>query len=312
MNDYSATPARPRIGWRPTLLFWIVAAIVLFILLIAAIAGGFAGVLVFLGIIALITGLYALLFKRRTWVGLPHRKSALAVTVAGILAFMLGGMVAAGAAPSPDASTAALVTQQQSSETATARPMPTETNLAQTTCSTADESTYSGEILICTAGSDGQLVWLPEAESRKVLEAREAKAKAAAAKIAADKAAAQKAAAKAAADKLAAEKAAAKAAADKRAAEKVAAEAAAARKAAEKAAADQAAAAQAAADRAAQQAAAEQAARQAVVPVVPAAPASVYYGNCSAARAAGAAPVYAGSPGYGVHLDRDRDGVGCE
>jgi hypothetical protein len=36
------------------------------------------------------------------------------------------------------------------------------------------------------------------------------------------------------------------------------------------------------------------------------------YVNCSAARAAGAAPVRRGDPGYGVHLDRDRDGVGCE
>ena len=36
------------------------------------------------------------------------------------------------------------------------------------------------------------------------------------------------------------------------------------------------------------------------------------YRNCAEARAAGAAPVYAGDPGYGVHLDRDRDGVGCE
>jgi len=34
--------------------------------------------------------------------------------------------------------------------------------------------------------------------------------------------------------------------------------------------------------------------------------------NCTEARAAGAAPVYAGSPGYGPHLDRDGDGVGCE
>ncbi|WP_102126482.1 excalibur calcium-binding domain-containing protein [Deinococcus planocerae] len=38
----------------------------------------------------------------------------------------------------------------------------------------------------------------------------------------------------------------------------------------------------------------------------------VYYRNCAAARAAGAAPVRAGQPGYGTHLDRDRDGVGCE
>lgn len=34
--------------------------------------------------------------------------------------------------------------------------------------------------------------------------------------------------------------------------------------------------------------------------------------NCSAARAAGAAPVRRGDPGYGPHLDRDDDGVGCE
>ncbi|MFT3897583.1 MAG: excalibur calcium-binding domain-containing protein [Thermomonas sp.] len=34
--------------------------------------------------------------------------------------------------------------------------------------------------------------------------------------------------------------------------------------------------------------------------------------NCSEARAAGAAPVRRGDPGYGAHLDRDNDGVGCE
>lgn len=39
---------------------------------------------------------------------------------------------------------------------------------------------------------------------------------------------------------------------------------------------------------------------------------SVSYDNCAEAEAAGAAPVYAGDPGYGTHLDRDRDGVGCE
>jgi hypothetical protein len=34
--------------------------------------------------------------------------------------------------------------------------------------------------------------------------------------------------------------------------------------------------------------------------------------NCSEARAAGAAPVRRGDSGYGPHLDRDGDGVGCE
>jgi hypothetical protein len=36
------------------------------------------------------------------------------------------------------------------------------------------------------------------------------------------------------------------------------------------------------------------------------------FANCTAARAAGAAPVRRGDPGYGAHLDRDDDGVGCE
>ncbi|GAA1251760.1 hypothetical protein GCM10009609_13870 [Pseudonocardia aurantiaca] len=41
-------------------------------------------------------------------------------------------------------------------------------------------------------------------------------------------------------------------------------------------------------------------------------PSSTYYKNCAAARAAGAAPVHHGDPGYGSHLDRDGDGTGCE
>ncbi|MBD9638602.1 excalibur calcium-binding domain-containing protein [Ensifer sp. ENS07] len=39
---------------------------------------------------------------------------------------------------------------------------------------------------------------------------------------------------------------------------------------------------------------------------------SAPYRNCSEARAAGAAPLYAGNPGYSTRLDRDGDGVACE
>ncbi|MBW3707144.1 calcium-binding protein [Streptomyces griseus] len=39
---------------------------------------------------------------------------------------------------------------------------------------------------------------------------------------------------------------------------------------------------------------------------------SVSYANCTAVRNAGAAPIRTGDPGYGRHLDRDGDGVGCE
>jgi hypothetical protein len=36
------------------------------------------------------------------------------------------------------------------------------------------------------------------------------------------------------------------------------------------------------------------------------------FSNCTEARAAGATPVHRGDPGYGAHLDRDNDGIGCE
>ncbi|GAA1713645.1 hypothetical protein GCM10009793_09220 [Brachybacterium phenoliresistens] len=39
---------------------------------------------------------------------------------------------------------------------------------------------------------------------------------------------------------------------------------------------------------------------------------SAYYKNCTAAREAGAAPLYRGDPGYRPALDRDDDGVACE
>jgi competence protein ComEC len=39
---------------------------------------------------------------------------------------------------------------------------------------------------------------------------------------------------------------------------------------------------------------------------------NVYYQNCTAVRAAGAAPLYVGDPGYSTKLDRDKDGVACE
>uniref|UniRef100_UPI0024546725 excalibur calcium-binding domain-containing protein n=1 Tax=Nocardia farcinica TaxID=37329 RepID=UPI0024546725 len=46
--------------------------------------------------------------------------------------------------------------------------------------------------------------------------------------------------------------------------------------------------------------------------VDPPAPSRVYYNSCAAARAAGAAPLYRGEPGYRSGLDRDGDGVACE
>ncbi|GAA0302127.1 excalibur calcium-binding domain-containing protein [Sphingomonas oligophenolica] len=42
------------------------------------------------------------------------------------------------------------------------------------------------------------------------------------------------------------------------------------------------------------------------------APSYAYYPNCDTARAAGAAPVYRGQPGYRPELDADDDGIACE
>ena len=66
-----------------------------------------------------------------------------------------------------------------------------------------------------------------------------------------------------------------------------------------------------------QQAAAEEAARQAQQQAEQQQAqqqqqANTYYPNCTAAKAAGAAPLYRGQPGYSTKLDRDGDGVACE
>lgn len=42
------------------------------------------------------------------------------------------------------------------------------------------------------------------------------------------------------------------------------------------------------------------------------APKDVSYKNCTEAKAAGAAPIRRGQPGYGEHLDRDNDGIACD
>lgn len=47
-------------------------------------------------------------------------------------------------------------------------------------------------------------------------------------------------------------------------------------------------------------------------PVPTPAPRFAYFKNCTQARAAGAAPIYRGEPGYRRKLDRDGDGVACE
>lgn len=101
--------------------------------------------------------------------------------------------------------------------------------------------------------------------------------------------------------------ASAKASASAAAAAEASASAAAAAEAAEKAAQEKAA-------QEAQQAgeAAQEQAQEPEEPAQPAQKPQAYYRNCAEAKAAGAAPLYQGDPGYRSALDRDHDGVACE
>ena len=66
----------------------------------------------------------------------------------------------------------------------------------------------------------------------------------------------------------------------------------------------------AAAEQARQAAAAQQAQQQQAFVTQPSTRGG--YRNCSEARAAGAAPLRRGQPGYSARLDRDGDGIACE
>ena len=61
-----------------------------------------------------------------------------------------------------------------------------------------------------------------------------------------------------------------------------------------------------------EQKAQEEAARLAEEQKVQEAATFVSYKNCDAVRAAGAAPIHEGQPGYSKKLDRDGDGIACD
>jgi hypothetical protein len=88
-------PGQPRKGpFGPS--FWIVAAILAVLVLVNAFAGQGEGILFILGVSAALTGLYSLIFKRRSWGYLTNRRIAAVVTFAGVASLLLG--VTAGVA----------------------------------------------------------------------------------------------------------------------------------------------------------------------------------------------------------------------
>lgn len=59
-----------------------------------AVAGFAELILIFLGIAAILTGLYSLIWKKRSWAGLPGRNAAIAVAIAGVASLVIGGVAA--------------------------------------------------------------------------------------------------------------------------------------------------------------------------------------------------------------------------
>lgn len=285
-NNFSVGTSKA--GRRPKISFWITAGIwllLLILMLVSGVAGAFGAWLVLFALFLIVTALYSLLFGRRSWLGLPHRKGAGAAVGAGFAALILGFVATAAADPAPSAMVPLAETMVVATVTATPSPSPTPTPKSRLLDECVSEGTSfveSGGTLSCTKNDKGLLVWMTEADAKTLLAER-----AEVTRVAQEKAVEEKVAA----EKVVAEKAAA-----------------------EKVAAEQAAAVQAAADEAAR-VAAEQAAQQQAPPIQPLleAPAGdVYYANCSEAKAAGAAPLYIGQPGYRPKMDGDSDGIACE
>lgn len=251
------------------------------------------------------------------FVKLQYRLGQIPATAWGsVLLFILGLAVTGCSATTkdePQPVAAALV--------ATASPSPSV--MSSSECDVENkQQTFNEEIFFCTADEGGALVWMDLDEHDSIIAALAAE------KAVKDAAAVQAAEAKQAQEAKAKKAAEEKAAADKTAAMKAAEKKAAAEKAAANAYPNCSAAASAGAfnipagapgygphlDRDGDGIACESSAASVPAPVEqPAQPAPyVYYSNCSEARAAGAAPVYAGEAGYASHLDRDGDGIGCE
>ncbi|WP_269939999.1 excalibur calcium-binding domain-containing protein [Arthrobacter sp. HY1533] len=280
-NTFSAGTSKA--GRRPKKSFWITAGIwllLLILMLVSGVAGAFGAWLVLFALFLIVTALYSLVFGRRSWLGLPHRKGAGAAVGAGFAALVLGFVATAAADPAPSTMVPLAETKVVATVTATPSPSPTPTPKSRLLDECASEGTSfvePGGTLNCTKNDKGVLVWMTEKDSKTLLAERAEVTRVAQEKAVAEKAAAEKAAA-------------------------------------EKAAAEQAAAVQAAADEAAR-VAAEKAAQQQAPPIQPLleAPAGdVYYANCSEAKAAGAAPLYIGQPGYRPKMDGDSDGIACE
>ncbi len=132
-SSFSPQRERPKAG----ISTWIVGAIALLFLILGAVTGGLAGVLVLLALFLFFTGLYTLIFGRPSWLRLPSRKWGGAALGSGFVVLIVGSVLLP---PSADVAETSLA---ESTPTPTASQSPTPSSTPSATPSKSSIPTES-------------------------------------------------------------------------------------------------------------------------------------------------------------------------
>ncbi|WP_216648733.1 GmrSD restriction endonuclease domain-containing protein [Agromyces agglutinans] len=108
---------------------WLAFSVLAFLTLVLLPTVGAGGGLIWVGIIALVTGIYAFATKRPSWAAIAGRKAAAGVIAGGLIVTVLGGTAAAGASePTTEARPSTAASAEPSPEPSrTPKPTPTPT-----------------------------------------------------------------------------------------------------------------------------------------------------------------------------------------
>ncbi len=254
----------------------VIGGIGLLLSVVGAITTGAAGFFLFLGITVVVLGLGAVIVGRPAWALIGSRKAGAGVLAFGVVLAVIGGMLA----PAPEPK---VVEPQALLEPLTSTSTYPSSSPATTSTTTSSPSASPTPTVNSAALASSAAAVAAAAESERLIAEQAAQAAVAeASRIAAE-------AAQVEADRVLAEASAAAQAEANRVAAELVAQAEAARQA------------QTLSDQ-------QEAQRNASGNSAP----SGGYANCAAARAAGAAPVHRGEPGYAPRLDGDNDGIGCD
>lgn len=81
------------VDFKPKLSTWVAGGIALLVLIVGAASGGFGGLLMMSGLVGLVTALYSLVTRRKSWAQIATRRIAAIVAAACLVATLGGGAV---------------------------------------------------------------------------------------------------------------------------------------------------------------------------------------------------------------------------